>query len=254
MLAAKSAGPKMIVSSRGDAAQISSTLISPRCRLDLRLDPDVPDRQARLLLHLGQQQVERHDLGGRLHLGQHDLVEALPGVAHDLDHVAVGPLGVPCVDVDAQHAVVPGQVLDGVDDLGPGALLLQRRDRVLEVEEASCRPGRLGPWPGTSRSIRGWKAGTAGQVTRACGHDPRVTNRLSGPFGSSGACLVVGDDGGSVDGYALRAAVADSVSVFSVVADTAVSPAERVQPRRVHARRARRRRRPRAAAPRAEPV
>ena len=30
MLAAKSAGPKMIVSSRGDAAQISSTLISPR--------------------------------------------------------------------------------------------------------------------------------------------------------------------------------------------------------------------------------
>ena len=30
MLAAKSAGPKMIVSRRGDAAQISSTLISPR--------------------------------------------------------------------------------------------------------------------------------------------------------------------------------------------------------------------------------
>ena len=31
----------------------------PARRLDLRLDPDVPDRQARLLLDLGQQQVER---------------------------------------------------------------------------------------------------------------------------------------------------------------------------------------------------
>ena len=55
----------MIVSSRGDAAQISSTLMMPAGRLDLRLDADVADRQAGVLLDLRQQQVQRDDLGGR---------------------------------------------------------------------------------------------------------------------------------------------------------------------------------------------
>ena len=150
-------------------------------RLDLRLDPHVADREARLLLDLGQQQVQRNHLGRRLDLGQHDLVQPLTGVAHDLDHVPVGPLGVPGVDPHAENPVIPGQVLHGVDDLGSCALLLQGSDRVLEVEERHVsRDGwRLGQelLVGT----RGREAGTARQVARACGHGPRVTNSPAFP-------------------------------------------------------------------------
>ena len=46
-------------------------------RLDLRLDADVADGETGVLLDLGEQQVHRDDLGRRLHLGQHDLVEPL---------------------------------------------------------------------------------------------------------------------------------------------------------------------------------
>ena len=165
MLAAKSAGPKMIVSRRGEAAQISSTLIEPACRLDLRLDPGVPDRQARLLLHLREQEVERDDLGGGLHLGQHDLVQALSRVPDHLDHVAVGPLGVPGVHPHAEHAVVPGQVLDGIDHLGPCALLLERRHGVLEVQEGHVGGDRWRLGQELLVRTRGGEAGTAGQVT-----------------------------------------------------------------------------------------
>ena len=76
MLAAKSAGPKMMVSSLDDAAQISSTLISPRAVSICASIPMCPTGSP-VLLHLRQQQVEHDDLRRRLHLGQHDLVEAL---------------------------------------------------------------------------------------------------------------------------------------------------------------------------------
>jgi hypothetical protein len=35
----------------------------------------------------------RLDVGGALHLGQHDLVQTLARVAHHFDDVALGPLG-----------------------------------------------------------------------------------------------------------------------------------------------------------------
>ena len=74
--AAKSAGPKMIVSSRSVAAQISSTLMRPRA---VSICASMPTRLWRPVtcLDLGEQQVERDDLGRRLHLREHDLVEPL---------------------------------------------------------------------------------------------------------------------------------------------------------------------------------
>ena len=172
--AAKSAGPKMIVSSRGEAAQISSTLIRPRVVSIWASMPMWPTRQAALLLHLGEQEVERHHLGRRLHLGQHELVEPLAGAGHHLDHVAVGPLGVPGVDAHAQDPVVPGQVLDGVGHLGPGRLLLQRGHRVLEVEEAHVGRHRRGLGQEALVGAGGRHAGAAGQVSRTFGHAPIV--------------------------------------------------------------------------------
>jgi hypothetical protein len=114
--------------------------------LDLGLDADVAGPQPRVLLHLGQQQVEGDDLRRGLHLRQHDLVETLAGAPDDLDDVTVCPLGVPSVHANAQHAVVPRQVLDGVDHLGPGPDLFEGGDRVLEVEERHVgrHGGRLG--------------------------------------------------------------------------------------------------------------
>ena len=89
--AMKSAGPKMMVSIRGEAAAMASTLTRPAGVLDLRLDADPTDRQTDRLLHLGQREVKPGDLLGGLHLGQHDAVEVRPGALDDLDHVAVRP-------------------------------------------------------------------------------------------------------------------------------------------------------------------
>ena len=50
------------------------------CGLDLCLDADVADREPARLLHLGQKQVEGDDLGCRLDLGEHHLVESFTGV------------------------------------------------------------------------------------------------------------------------------------------------------------------------------
>ena len=164
MEAAKSAGPKMIVSSRGEAAQISSTLMRPRAVSIWASIPTWPTGQARLLLDLGEQQVQRDHLGRRLDLGQHDLVQPLTGVADHLDHVAVGPLGVPRVDPHAEDPVVPGQVLDGVDDLGSRALLLEGRHRVLEVEEGHVGGDRRRLGQELLVGTGGREAGTARQV------------------------------------------------------------------------------------------
>ena len=57
-------GPKMIVSSRGEAAQISSTLMRPRVVSIWASMPMWPTGRPARLLHLGEQQVERDHLGG----------------------------------------------------------------------------------------------------------------------------------------------------------------------------------------------
>ncbi len=139
------------------------------CRLDLRLDPDLA-LAAGGLLDLGEEHVERLHVGGRLHLRQHDLVEPLGGVLHDVDDVAVRPLRVPRVDAHAQHGVAPVEVVDRLHDLVAGGLLLEGRDGVLEVEEhhVGAEVGRLAQHLLAGAGHR--QAGTAGKVARALGH------------------------------------------------------------------------------------
>jgi len=148
-------------------------------RLDLGLDANVAGGQPGVGLHLADEQVERHDFGGGLHLGQHHLFEALAGVADDLDDIEGRPLRVPRVDAHAQDPVAPVLVLDGVDDLGPGRLLLQRRHRVLEVEEDHVgRDGRaLAEHLLAGAGDR--QAGATGEVARACRHGAKIMRRAA---------------------------------------------------------------------------
>ena len=108
----------------------------------LRLDADVTRLQARVLFDLGEEEIERHDVRGSLHLRQHDLVEARTGVGHHLDHIAVGPGRVPGVHPHAQHTVVPVQRADRLGDFGARGHLLVRRHRVFEIEEGEVGRGR----------------------------------------------------------------------------------------------------------------
>ena len=103
--AMKSAGPKMIVSTRGEAAAMASTLVRPSAFSICASMPIAAHVEAGGLLDLGQQQVERDDLLGGLHLGQHDRVEVGAGALDHLDDVGVGPLGRPVVDPHRAHLV-----------------------------------------------------------------------------------------------------------------------------------------------------
>ena len=111
MDAAKSAGPKTMDSRRGDAAQISSTLIRP---------------------------------SAAAHLRQHDLVESFTGPADDFDDVAVGPTGIPRVDANAQHALVPIKRANRIDDFCASSDFFLRRYGVLKVEKRKIRRRRRG--------------------------------------------------------------------------------------------------------------
>ena len=99
--------------------------------LDLGLDADVAHWQPGVRFNLTQQEIERHDVRGASNLGQHDLVQALARVTHDLNDVAVGPRRVPRVHPHAQDPIVPGEGPKGIHHLGSSGHLLLRRDGVL---------------------------------------------------------------------------------------------------------------------------
>ena len=91
MLAMKSAGPKMIVSTRGEAAAIASMLIrparsrsAPRCRSGRPGSPIVFSIWVSV-------RSSQSTWSAVLNLGQHDAVEVRPGALDDLDHIAVRP-------------------------------------------------------------------------------------------------------------------------------------------------------------------
>ena len=156
----------MIVSSRSDAAQISSTLIRPARGLDLRFDADARLAAGRLL-DLRQQHVERLHLRGRLDLREHQLVEALRRALDDRDDVAVRPLGVPHVDAHAQDRLAPVEGVDRVDDLvacRPASRAGRPRPR---GRGTPCRPRDSGPWRASSRSSPG-STGTSGEAGCDC--------------------------------------------------------------------------------------
>ena len=131
-------------------------------RLDLGFDADVAGREAAVDLDLGEQQVHGHDLGGALHLRQHDLVQAGPGLAHDFDHVAVGPLGVPGVDPDAQHGVAPVLLARRRPPPWTGRPPSPAERRRPRDRGRTCPPAGWAPWPGTSRWIPGRRDRSAG--------------------------------------------------------------------------------------------
>ena len=159
----------MIVSSRSDAAQISSTLMSPRA---VSICASMPTRDWRpvdfsiWVSSMSSACTSRR----RLHLGQHQLVEAFTRALDDLDHVAVRPLGVPRVHAHAQDGLAPVERVDRVDDLLAGGRLLHRRDRVFEVEEhhVGAETGRLAHHLLARAGNR--QAGAAGQVAGAFRH------------------------------------------------------------------------------------
>ena len=101
-------------------------------------------------LDLGAQHVEGVDILGHVDLGQHDQVEPLAGVLHQVDHVAVHVVGIGGVDAHRDRLAAPVQIVDGVDHQLAGALLVVRGDRVFQVEEhdIGVRLGRLLEEPG----------------------------------------------------------------------------------------------------------
>src|SRR5207244_11950711 len=137
--------------------------------LDLGLDAD-PGLAAGGQLDLGQEEIEGDNLSGALHLGEHDLVEAFGGVLHGVDDVAVGPLGVPGVDPDAEDLVAPVALVDGLDGVLPGGSLLQGRDGVLQVEEDHVGGEALGLLQHLLAGGGDGQAGAAGQVPGAFRH------------------------------------------------------------------------------------
>jgi hypothetical protein len=132
--------------------------------LDLRLDADPAHLVAHGLLDLGQQQVEPDHLPGVLHLRQHDAVQVRAGALDHGDHVAVGPVRGQVVDAHGPGLAGPVALVERLDDLVPGALLLERRAGVFEVEEDLVGGQRLGL--GEEPRIRAGhgQTGTAGAV------------------------------------------------------------------------------------------
>ncbi len=131
----KSAGPKIIVWTRGAAFAIASIAEQTLGVLDLRLDTDPADLEAHRLLDLGEQDVQRDDLVGGLHLRQHDAVEIRAGTLDDLDHVAVRPVRRPVVHPHHADLAAPPALVERGDDVLAGFRLGQRSTGVLEVQE-----------------------------------------------------------------------------------------------------------------------
>src|SRR5207237_1432428 len=81
------------------------------------------------------------DVGGNADLGDEQHVEPVPGLLHDVHHVAVHVVRVDAVDAHG-HGLAPSfpVVLEQCrDHVLPGLLLVGRSDRVLEVEKHAVR-------------------------------------------------------------------------------------------------------------------
>ena len=118
--------------------------------LDLHLEAD-PARQPELALELREQPVGELDVAGGLGLRQHDAVEVRARALDDVDDVAEAPAGARVVHAHHLRGREPLLVVQGIDDvLARGVVLLERGDRVLEVEEDLV--GRRAPRPSRASS------------------------------------------------------------------------------------------------------
>ena len=132
--AMKSAGPKMMVSTRGDAAAIASTFDQAARVLDLRLDADAADARP-IVFSIWVSVRSSHSTCERLHLRQHDAVEVGAGALDDVDHVAVCPLRGQVVHRTADGLAPPVAVVQLRRRRCPGAVFGVGCDGVLEVQE-----------------------------------------------------------------------------------------------------------------------
>ena len=161
--AAKSAGPKMIVSSRGDASQISSTLISPRAVSIWASMPTWPIGQPGLRSRTGAAPCRAATTWAAFStFGSMISSSRSPASGDDLDDVEHGPLRRPVVDPDAHDLVAPVAVLDGVGDDRPGRPPSPSAPPSPRGRGTPCRPGAPGPSRrsgGSSRARRGRSGG-----------------------------------------------------------------------------------------------
>ena len=160
---------------RGDRVDVHQALGV----LDLGLDADPADLEAHRLLDLGQQQVQRLDLLGVLHLGQHDAVQVRARALDHRDHVPVGPVRGPVVDPDDAGLAAPVAVVQRVDDGVPGALLDQRRAGVLQVQEDLVGGQALGLLQEARVAAGDGQAGAAGRRRLVAGAGRRAAGRSS---------------------------------------------------------------------------
>ena len=182
-LAARSAGPRLRPCMRGDAAQIASTLATPRAvsriawRRIGRLDPG-------LGLELGEQAVDVVDVLGALDLGDHDHVEPLADLGDRGGEVVERPRRVERVDPGPQLRVVVVPRLADLDQAGARRLLVARRDAVLEVGRAGRRrSGRSSePWRPSSGSTA---AGSGSSATAGTGSPAPAQERRRRAAGRS---------------------------------------------------------------------
>jgi hypothetical protein len=86
-------------------------------------------------LALRHQHVDGIDIRGGADLGDHDEVEALPALLHDIDHVAIHEMGVEAVDAHRERLAAPVDVAQRLDDVLARLGLVVGGDGVLEVEE-----------------------------------------------------------------------------------------------------------------------
>ena len=87
-----------------------------------------------ILLDLGDQHVDGVDVLRHADLGDQDHVEPRAVLDH-VDHVAIGVMGVETVDADHHGLGAPVEVVEALNDVLAGLLLVVGRHRVLEVEE-----------------------------------------------------------------------------------------------------------------------
>ena len=87
-----------------------------------------------ILLDLRDQHVDGVDVLRHAGLGDQDHVEPR-AVLHHIDHVAIGVMGVETVDADHHGLVAPVEIVQALDDVLAGLLLVVGSNGVLEVEE-----------------------------------------------------------------------------------------------------------------------
>ena len=94
------------------------------------------------MLELQQRTVDERDVAGVADLGDHDAVEDVAGAGDHLAQVVERELARHLVDADDARLAVPVVRAQRLDDLAARRGLLERRARVLEVEEHLVRGAR----------------------------------------------------------------------------------------------------------------